>query len=155
MVSRGFAAPSTQAQTPGDAGSPRVATVCEYTHPHTEPGTMMSHSKIVTKMKERHKYHLSVSACSRDDHKNTTAFSYDDMTHLAAFTETASFPQAITEGPQSPFSLVQFKKLGEEAGVSQVGKGRRSSHTNCSVPLAVHLARPRRPQPQASWVRMG
>lgn len=31
-----------------------------------------------------------------------------------------SSPQAITEGPQSPFSLVQFKKLGEEDGANQV-----------------------------------
>lgn len=58
-------------------------------------------------------------------------------THLSASTEQPSSPQAITEGPQSPFSLVQFKKLGEADGVNQIRKGCRSSYTHCLVPLSL------------------
>lgn len=92
---------------------------CEHTHIHTW-GLFCMAALPQLEIKERHKYLRSVSACSIDNHKNTTTFSYDNMTHLAASTETAFLTPSHTEGPQSPFSLVQFKKLGEEDGANQV-----------------------------------
>lgn len=112
---------------------------CMYTHTHIHMAGDDARGCFATVRNQGETQdHLYQSVHVQETITKHHHFYYDNRTHLAASTETVFLTPSHTEGPQSPFSLVQFKKLGEEDEANQVRKGCRGNCSNCLVPSAQH-----------------